>query len=56
MLPQIPIELWKKSSQWVALTRRHAEILDEDDLIVDIFANHCIARLHCIGDVLPSSL
>ena len=32
---------WRKSSQWFALTRKHAELVAENTELQDIFQQHC---------------
>ena len=32
---------WRKSSQWFALTRKHAELVMQDTELLPIFAQHC---------------
>ena len=32
---------WRKSSQWFALTRKHAELVMQDTDLLPIFAQHC---------------
>ena len=32
---------WRKSSQWFALTRKHAQLVMEDTELLPIFAQHC---------------
>ena len=51
MLPYIPIEKWAKSSQWVVLSRMLGTIVDQDDLIIELFAKYCLPGRRCVGDV-----
>lgn len=51
MLPHLPQEFWVKSSQWLSLTRPHAQLIDADTLIVSIFEQHCLPQELCVGDV-----
>ncbi|KAK4409937.1 Glycosyltransferase BC10 [Sesamum angolense] len=37
----IPVENWRKGSQWVVLTRKHAEIVVQDDTVYPMFKQHC---------------
>lgn len=32
---------WRKSSQWFALTRKHADLIMADTELLDIFKAHC---------------
>ena len=32
---------WRKSSQWFALTRKHAELVMQDTELLHIFQQHC---------------
>ena len=32
---------WRKSSQWFALSRKHAEIVLDDTYILDLFQRYC---------------
>ncbi|KAI3463024.1 hypothetical protein Pfo_019687 [Paulownia fortunei] len=41
MHPVIPVENWRKGSQWVVLTRKHAEIVVHDDTVYPMFERHC---------------
>ncbi|XP_022986321.1 uncharacterized protein LOC111484100 [Cucurbita maxima] len=41
MLPVIPREKWRKGSQWIALVRRHAEVVVNDAIIFPLFTNFC---------------
>uniref|UniRef100_A0A5B6YKN1 Core-2/I-branching beta-1,6-N-acetylglucosaminyltransferase family protein n=1 Tax=Davidia involucrata TaxID=16924 RepID=A0A5B6YKN1_DAVIN len=41
MDPVIPVHNWRKGSQWVVLTRKHAEIVVEDDTVLPMFQWHC---------------
>lgn len=44
MHPAIPKENWRKGSQWVVLTRKHAEIVVKDEIIFPVFRLHCKTR------------
>ncbi|XP_051115573.1 glycosyltransferase BC10-like [Andrographis paniculata] len=44
MHPVIPVENWRKGSQWVVLTRKHAEIVVNDDTVYPMFQRHCKKR------------
>lgn len=44
MHPMIPIHNWRKGSQWVVLTRKHAEIVVKDDTVYPMFQLHCKRR------------
>ncbi|XP_024029527.1 uncharacterized protein LOC21403435 isoform X3 [Morus notabilis] len=41
MDPVIPVHNWRKGSQWVVLTRKHAEVVVKDDTVFPIFQWHC---------------
>ncbi|XP_051141383.1 glycosyltransferase BC10-like [Andrographis paniculata] len=41
MHPTIPVENWRKGSQWVVLTRKHARIVVEDESVFPMFQLHC---------------
>ena len=41
MLPTIPEALWRKSSQWVELTRSHAMRIAEDTAVDAVIKKHC---------------
>ncbi|KAK6129336.1 hypothetical protein DH2020_036909 [Rehmannia glutinosa] len=41
MHPVVPVDNWRKGSQWVVLTRKHAGIVVEDETIFPIFQLHC---------------
>lgn len=41
MHPLIPVSNWRKGSQWVTLTRKHAEIMVKDDTVFSMFQLHC---------------
>ena len=41
MLPAIPESLWRKSSQWVELTRPHAMRIVEDAVVDAVIKKHC---------------
>lgn len=41
MLPLIPVQNWRKGSQWVVLTRKHAQVVVKDDSVFPIFQQHC---------------
>ena len=41
MLPALPEATWRKSSQWVALTRTHAMRTVEDTVINRVIRKHC---------------
>ncbi|KAK9829906.1 hypothetical protein WJX72_008600 [[Myrmecia] bisecta] len=42
MDPPIPAWLWRKSSQWFTLTRRHAQLIDSDVELDALFEQHCV--------------
>ncbi|CAK9161773.1 unnamed protein product [Ilex paraguariensis] len=41
MHPVIPVQNWRKGSQWVVLTRKHAEVIVKDDAVFPMFQWHC---------------
>lgn len=41
MNPVVPVHNWRKGSQWVILTRKHAEVVVKDDAIFPVFQQHC---------------
>ncbi|KAM7268890.1 hypothetical protein ACFE04_011056 [Oxalis oulophora] len=41
MDPVIPVRNWRKGSQWVVLTRKHAEIIVNDTSVFPMFQLHC---------------
>ncbi|KAM1824184.1 hypothetical protein ACFX13_023805 [Malus domestica] len=41
MHPVIPVHNWRKGSQWVVLTRKHAEVVVKDDRVFPMFQLHC---------------
>lgn len=44
MSSKIPRERWRKGSQWIALTRRHAEFVVDDEEVFPIFRKFCKRR------------
>ncbi|KAD2073969.1 hypothetical protein E3N88_30333 [Mikania micrantha] len=43
MDPVIPVYDWRKGSQWVILTRKHAEVIVKDEVVFPMFQQHCQA-------------
>ncbi|KAG6534607.1 hypothetical protein ZIOFF_008510 [Zingiber officinale] len=41
MNPVIPVYNWRKGSQWVVLTRKHAQVMINDDAVLPEFEKHC---------------
>ncbi|XVF81599.1 hypothetical protein PTKIN_Ptkin15bG0168100 [Pterospermum kingtungense] len=41
MSPFIPKEKWRKGSQWIALIRKHAEVVVNDDIVFPVFRKSC---------------
>ncbi|KAF8037580.1 hypothetical protein BT93_B0459 [Corymbia citriodora subsp. variegata] len=41
MDPIIPVHNWRKGSQWVVLSRKHAEVVVKDDTVFPMFQLHC---------------
>ncbi|XP_059624414.1 glycosyltransferase BC10-like isoform X2 [Cornus florida] len=44
MSPVIPLNKWRKGSQWVTLVRRHAEVIANDEVIFLVFRKSCKRR------------
>ncbi|KAL5572766.1 hypothetical protein UlMin_022363 [Ulmus minor] len=44
MDPVIPVHNWRKGSQWVVLTRKHAEVVVNDNTVFPMFKWHCKRR------------
>jgi len=44
MDPIIPVENWRKGSQWAVLIKRHAEVVVEDEVVLPEFQKHCRRR------------
>ncbi|KAL8130234.1 hypothetical protein V2J09_019389 [Rumex salicifolius] len=44
MSPKIPREKWRKGSQWIAVTRKHAEIVVDDEKVFPVFRKFCKRR------------
>jgi hypothetical protein len=42
MQPTIPEGLWRKSSQWVTLSRKHALKAVEDNVVNGVIKKHCV--------------
>ncbi|RYR07197.1 hypothetical protein Ahy_B05g074513 isoform D [Arachis hypogaea] len=41
MHPVIPVHNWRKGSQWVVLTRKHARIVVDDETVLPMFQQYC---------------
>ncbi|VFQ58558.1 unnamed protein product [Cuscuta campestris] len=41
MHPVIPVQNWRKGSQWVVLNRKHAKIVVKDEAVLRMFQLHC---------------
>ncbi|PRQ48157.1 putative glycosyl transferase, family 14 [Rosa chinensis] len=41
MDPVIPVQNWRKGSQWVVLTRKHAEVVVKVDTVFPMFQLYC---------------
>lgn len=41
MHPVIPVQNWRKGSQWVVLNRKHAEIVVKDETVLPMFQLYC---------------
>ncbi|GLU02096.1 hypothetical protein SLE2022_193650 [Rubroshorea leprosula] len=44
MFPVIPVHNWRKGSQWVVLTKKHAEVVVNDTTVFAMFQQHCKRR------------
>ncbi|XP_037457114.1 glycosyltransferase BC10-like isoform X2 [Triticum dicoccoides] len=44
MDPIIPVENWRKGSQWAVLIKKHAEVVVYDDVVLPEFKKHCRRR------------
>ncbi|XP_055804496.1 glycosyltransferase BC10 isoform X2 [Solanum dulcamara] len=41
MDPIIPVQCWRKGSQWAVLNRKHADIVVKDEILFPMFQLHC---------------
>ncbi|CAH9088149.1 unnamed protein product [Cuscuta epithymum] len=41
MHPVIPVQNWRKGSQWVVLNRKHAKMVVSDETVLPMFQLHC---------------
>ncbi|KAK7255735.1 hypothetical protein RIF29_29154 [Crotalaria pallida] len=41
MHPVIPVHNWRKGSQWGVLTRKHAKVVVEDEIVLPMFQKYC---------------
>ncbi|KAL2943237.1 Guanine nucleotide exchange factor LTE1 [Bienertia sinuspersici] len=48
MHPIIPVNNWRKGSQWVTLNRKHAEIVVNDEIVFPVFQQHCKVNIRAI--------
>lgn len=44
MSPVIPQSKWRKGSQWIALIRKHAELVVDDEVVFPLFGKFCKRR------------
>ena len=44
---RIPLEGWRKSSQWMGLIREHAELFVNDTVINELFQAYCSPSNAC---------
>ncbi|XP_059285953.1 glycosyltransferase BC10-like isoform X1 [Lycium ferocissimum] len=44
MSPYIPMNKWRKGSQWITLIRKHAEVVADDDAVFRVFKMFCKRR------------
>ncbi|XP_068637681.1 glycosyltransferase BC10-like [Aristolochia californica] len=44
MHPIIPVQNWRKGSQWAVLIRKHAAVIVEDETVYQMFQRHCRRR------------
>ena len=51
---RVPLEGWRKSSQWMGLIREHAELFVNDKVINEIFEAYCSPSNACYSGVCPS--
>ncbi|GJP37015.1 hypothetical protein CLOM_g21473 [Closterium sp. NIES-68] len=53
MQPKIPLSRWRKGSQWFSATRRHVNMIIDDDSIHELFQKYCRGdkwHHHCYAD------
>ncbi|KAF7819542.1 glycosyltransferase BC10 isoform X1 [Senna tora] len=55
MAPVIPVSNWRKGSQWAVLSRKHAEVVVNDETVLPMFQLYCkpadTSKVHnCIPD------
>ncbi|GJY32353.1 putative glycosyl transferase 14 [Tanacetum coccineum] len=55
MDPVINVNHWRKGSQWVILTRKHAEIIVKDEVVFPMFQQHCQASdtIRILWEIIP---
>lgn len=53
---RIPMEGWRKSSQWMGLIRDHAEIFVNDTVIDELFKAYCVPSNACYSGLPPTAL
>ena len=51
---RVPLEGWRKSSQWMGLIREHAELFVNDKVINEIFEAYCSPSNACYSGILLS--
>ncbi|GMH26874.1 hypothetical protein Nepgr_028717 [Nepenthes gracilis] len=44
MSPNIPLDKWRKGSQWITLIRSHAEVVVDDEVVLPVFRKFCKRR------------
>lgn len=44
---RVPLEGWRKSSQWMGLIREHAELFVQDRVIDQLFESYCSPSNAC---------
>ena len=50
---RVPLEGWRKSSQWMGLIREHAELFVNDKVINEIFEAYCSPSNACYSGQCP---
>lgn len=50
---RVPLEGWRKSSQWMGLIRKHAELFVQDQVIDELFRSYCSPSNACYSGRKP---
>ena len=53
---RVPLEGWRKSSQWMGLIREHAELFVNDKVINEIFEAYCSPSNACYSGTSLSTI